>query len=305
MEAVILGNTRVGYSWFVQTFRQGLIRNGYPVDQIDFRSNSLQSIKNQLIAIKHKYVFTHLTFHESAHPISKTLQMYRDVNKAVGTRFVHTCNDARSQDRFMGDISGAIHMAFVGNLELLKNCPPVWKVPTYFAPYSSLCYDKMKKPSGDLMFRIPVFTGSVGAHGDRSQFINNLIKRIPIKIIQTQSKEDLRHRTAELSASAKCILGLCTGYDIDGYIDVRPFQYLGTGACMIIRKFKGMDNIIPEDLYYPIDSYDEKGINKTVSHWAEIKITDTLPMQLKAFNYIQQNHSCEVRLRYILQMLER
>ena len=45
------------------------------------------------------------------------------------------------------------------------------------------------------------------------------------------------------------ILGLCTGYDLDGYIDVRPFQYLGEGAVLIARKFLNMDNIIPPDLY--------------------------------------------------------
>jgi hypothetical protein len=96
----------------------------------------------------------------------------------------------------------------------------------------------MAEPVKDLMFKKPIFTGSPNSHKDRSQFIKKLQEIMPIKIVTTKSSENLRGRTPELSVSAKCILGLCTGYDIGGYIDVRPFQYLGTGACMIMRKFK-------------------------------------------------------------------
>jgi hypothetical protein len=303
-KAVILGNTALNYSWFVLTYRQGLLRNGWDVTDIDYKSQSLQNIKGQLLTLKPKYVFTHLTFHQSVHNLSNVLNMYREVTQKVGTKFVHTCNDARREDRYMGDVSDVIYMAFVGTLDLVHNGNNAWNIPTYYAPYSSLCYDKMAKPVPDLMFPVPLFTGSYGSHNDRKKFIDKLLKRMKVAIVGTQTQGDLRHRTPELSVSARCILGLCTGYDIDGYIDVRPFQYLGTGACMIMRKYKNMDAVIPEHLYYPFDSYNNEGADKVLEHWERIQKTDTRPMQESAFEYIQAHHSCKVRLAFVLEKLE-
>lgn len=304
MKVCILGNTNLNYSWFVLTYRQGLKRNGCEVHEVDYKSQSLASIRDQLVSMKPKYVFTHLTFHQSINNLSSILQMYKEVTKKVGTKFVHTCNDARVVDRYMGDISDVIYMAFVGTLELVQNGLAAWNIPVYYTPYSSLCYEKMAKPVGELAFTIPIFTGSYGSHQDRKDFIDRLVKRIQIGCISTQSTNDLRHRTHELSASAKCILGLCTGYDIDGYIDVRPFQYLGSGACMIMRKYKKMDGLIPDHLYYPFTSYGADGVNQLLEHWERIQKTDTRPMQESAFEFMQKNHSCEVRLKFVLEMLE-
>jgi hypothetical protein len=123
-----------------------------------------------------------------------------------------------------------------------------------------------------------------------------------IRTFQTQSGQDLRHRTPELSSSAKCILGLCTGYDINHYIDVRPFQYLGTGAFMIIRKFKGMDDIIPDNIYVSFDSYDDPYVVKLL--FEEWSYLDTTSIRNDAFNYIQIFHSCKERLRNVFRVLE-
>jgi len=104
--------------------------------------------------------------------------------------------------------------------------------------------------------------------------------------------------------SARCILGLCTGYDVLGYIDVRPFQYLGTGACMIMRTFPGMDYLIPDHLYYGFDSYDSAGVAQAVKHYNSICQMNTITQQTEAFYYMQNNHSCKVRLKYVLEKLQ-
>ncbi len=311
MKVVLLGNTALNYSWFIKTYRQGLKRNGCELHEIDYKTNSLAGIRDQLVSIKPKYVFTHLTFHNNINSIGSVLGMYREVTKKVGTKWVHTCNDARTEDRYMGDLSDVIHMGFVGTLDMLYNCMSAWNIPVYYAPYSCLCYDEPSGPAKDLMFKEPVFTGGYGSHKDRKNFIDLLMKRIPIRMFATQSVNDLRHRTPELSMSAKCILGLCTGYNINGYIDVRPFQYMGTGAVMITRKFMGMDAMIPEEcekrhekLYYPITSYGTKGADQLIDHWNRIQKEDQTELRIAAFDFMQRNHSCEVRLQYILEKLK-
>ena len=296
MKAVILGNTKLGYSWFYLTYKQGLLLNGVDVVDIDYKSNSLNDIKNMLISLNPDIVFTHLSFHYRFRSTDIVLQMQRDVIKQTGCKFVHVVMDARKEDRYMGDISDAFHIAFVGNFEMLENCKNAWKIPVYYTPYSSLVYDSMGKQVKELMFQEAVFTGLPGIHTDRQQFLKKLSQKIPIKIFETQSGNDLRNRTLELSASAKCILGLCTGYEISGYIDVRPFQYLGAGACMIIRKFSNMDDLIPDNLYYPITSYANDGVMMAIDHYHRILREDTSLMQQAAFSYIQKFHSCKVRI---------
>jgi hypothetical protein len=306
MNAVILGNTKLNYSWFVLTFRQGLKLNGVDVKEIDYKSTPLAQIRKKLLDIKPDLIFTHLSFHQHIYPTPAVLQLFKELKSKMDVKIIHTCNDARTHDRYMGDLRGCFDMAFVGSYPMVKNCTPAFKIPVFYMPYSSLTYDKMANINPELAFHIPVFTGSPGAHrtgwaDNRAGFIEALQKIMPLKIFKTQSGQDLRKRTPELSVSAKCILGLCVGYEIDGYIDVRPFQYLGTGAFMIMRKFMGMDLIIPDSYYVSFDSYDDPMVVKDL--WDEWKNKNTWKMREDAFDYVQHYHSSKARLANVLELL--
>jgi hypothetical protein len=87
-------------------------------------------------------------------------------------------------------------------------------------------------------------------------------------------------------------------------VDVRPWQYLGTGACMIMRKFKCMDDIIPNNLYFPFEDYSRKSAKYIKDLSMEILKTDTWPMRSKAFRFIQRYHSSKIRMQQILNVLE-
>lgn len=304
LRIVLLGNTRLNYSWFILTHRQGLQLNGVDVIDLDYKSHSLQQIKKFILDVKPNYVFDHMSFHESVNPIGKVLTTFKEIaNHDI--KIIHFVNDARTHDRYMGNLQGIYYMGFAGTHEMVVNCQKAWGIPVFYSPYSSLCYDQISIPAKDLRFQEAIFTGSVGAHPDRQSFIQRLSKKIPVRVFQTQSGNDLRNRTPELSASARCILGLCTGYDIPGYIDVRPFQYLGTGACMIMRKFSNMDDMMPDSLYYPITSYGSDGVREAVDHWHRILREDTTEMQKAAFGYIQRFHSCKVRIQKVLDYIRR
>jgi hypothetical protein len=308
--AVLLGNTKspMGrpepYSWFVLTYKQGLELNGVNVHFVDYKSNSIQKIKEKIISINPDVVFTHLSFHFNLRPTAQVLQMQRDIIKATGTRFIHVTMDARRDDRYMGDISDSFYMAFVGNFEMLERGKKAWKIPAYYSPYSSLNYDKMAKPVSDLTFPEAIFCGSPTIHPDRHSFIQRLQQKIPVRIFQTQSGNDLRNRTPELSVSSKLMLCLCTGYDINGYIDVRPWQFLGTGACCAIRRFKNMDNLIPRNLYWGFDTYNDNDVNKVVEYYQRSLREDTVKMRQEAFNFIQKHHSCKNRIKDILDAID-
>lgn len=302
-KAIILGNTNLGYSWFVLTFTQGLILNGVEVKLIDYKSTPLNTIRNQILEYKPDMVFTHLSFHSHIHSTDTVLQFFKDIKNKIDVKIIHSCNDARTHDRYMGDLRGVFDLALVGSYPLRRNCEVAFKVPVQFCPYSTLTYEKMAEFDPDLAFKQPIFTGSPNAHrtgwaDNRAAFIESLQKVMNIKIIKTQSTDDLRRKTPQLSVSARCILGLCVGYEIPGYIDVRPFQYLGTGAFMIMRKFNEMDDIIPDYLYVPFYSYDNPNVVKEL--WNEWKNKDTSKIRKEAFEYIQFKHSSKKRISQVL-----
>jgi len=314
MKYVILGNTNnpitktpdQPYSWFVKTFWQGLVLNGHTVKLIDYKTNSLEKIKNEIINFKPSAVFTHLTFHKFK-DTEQVMDMFKYITNTIETKFVHTVGDARTHDRYMKDISHAFHLALVSNHVIKTNAEKCWNIPTFYCPYSSLTYTKMGAYQKNLDFGMPVFTGSDASHEDRKQFIQKLQKIMQIKIVRTQSGQDLRDHTLNLSASSP-ILGLCTGYDgIDGYMDVRPFQYLGTGALFIARAFPGTDSIIPRDIYFSFDGYENIDADKVKEYFNKIsKMSDIEKhsMQLKSFNYIQQNHSSKIRMKEVINLLK-
>jgi len=57
-------------------------------------------------------------------------------------------------------------------------------------------------------------------------------------------------------------------------------------------------------IFYTIHSYDQQGVDDVKYLWEEIKRVDTMPMRKKAFDYIQQNHSCKVRMAEVLRRVK-
>lgn len=299
MKICILGNTQINYSWFVLTFNQGLQINGHDVYKIDYRSNRPDIIRNKLLEIKARYCFTHLTFH-NIYSVPKMMSIFREINNKVGTKFVHVLCDARHEPRYNKDISGAYYAALLNQTHNLNKFQSYWKVPVFYMPYCSMTYSKMSSPMPDLNFDGKlIFTGSL-THPKRAGIVKILERSGIVKVIGTQSKQDLRHRTHELAVSANAILSLCTGYDITHYNEVRPWQYLGAGACLLHKKFAGEDDLIPPDLYYEIDF----NINLIKKVYDRACKDDTIPMRKKAFEFMQKHHSSKVRMKNVIACLE-
>lgn len=302
----ILGNTgydiRQAYSWFVKTTYEGFTLLGHKVIGIDWKSHTLEQIENLLFDYVPDIVFTHLTFHLHK-PLEDVFTLFDSLRSSFGTIMIHTLQDARHEPRYSNSLKYVFDLALVGQTQNLEKFKDLWKIPTYYWPYSCLTRNDISFKDENLMFENnPVFTGSPDAHTDRSDFIRRLKKVMPIMIFRTKSPQDLRNRTPELSASANCILGLCTGYDIGGYIDVRPFQYLGCGAFMISRKFKWQEKVIPDDIYIPFYDYKDPMIVKQL--FEEWKTKDKRPIRKKAFEFMQRYHSSKVRMQNTLNLIE-
>jgi hypothetical protein len=261
---------------------------------IDIRED-IGNIKKYADEVKPDYVFDHMSFRPEYQHL---FQFYSDLRRK-GVKTIHVLGDAYLE-RYKGDLSKVFDLALLGKLRHLEKLQRHWKIPVYYCLYSTLYYKSMGKYVDSLAFKDLVFTGNPKIHSDRSKFLKELSSIMDLKIFKTQSKNDMRDMTLDLSYSSKAILGACTGYDVDGYIDVRPFQYLGAGACMIMRKFKNMDDVIPENLYYPFNSYDNPH---------EVKeIFDSIPMswekRLDSYLFMQKYHSSVKRVGDIISVIK-
>ena len=304
MKVVILGNTNLNYSWFVRTFTQGLILNDIDVVHINYRTTGLDKLNKAITHLRPDVIITHLTFHNiKIYPIDRILGLFKDFRRKYNIKIIHILGDARTEPRYNKCINESFDFVLMNQTENLEKFRNYWKVPVYFCPYSSLTYDNTGIYHKNIDFGKPIFTGS-NSHKNRCNFIKRLKEKIQIQIFKTQSKDDKRNQTLGLSVSNKCILALCTGYDIKHFMDVRFFQYLGAGACVVGRTFKGMDDIIPRHLYYPIDDYSDVSVEKVVGYWEMLKTKDTSRMRINTFNFIQKYHSSKKRMKDLIEIIE-
>lgn len=305
----ILGNTgkkiEDAYSWFVKTTYQGMVLNGHNVYGFDYKSHSFSEIRNFLFDKTPDIIFTHLTMHNHKDKFDM-MEIFDSLRSLYGTKIIHTLQDARPDPRYKGDISHAFDLALVSQTENIEKFKKMWNIPVYYWPYSSLTYDKMGSYKENLDFKMPVFPGNPYSHSDRSEFIRKLQNIMNIKIIQTKSKDDIRGRTLDFSASSPCVLGLCTRYDekIYGYNEVRPYQYMGAGAIMIMRDYEVNKEIFPNDMYFGFDSYKDPNVVKEL--WQKIQKMshdEKNRMRERAFNFIQKYHSSKVRMAQTIELI--
>lgn len=305
----ILGNTGENpisaYSWFVKTTAQGMMLNGHDVMGFDYKFNPIGKIYKFLKGSGIEILFTHLTFHHH-HDTERMMELFEYMRVDQGIKIIHTMQDARTEPRYKKDISQAFDMALIGQVENIPKFQNYWKVPVYYWPYSSLTYDKIGNFKKELCFNKPVFPGNPMSHQDRSDFIKRLQAKLPITVLKTKSGVDLRKKTLDFSWSTPCILGLCTRYEdpLYGYYEVRPWQYLGAGANVILRPYKGFENVVDPKYYYTINGYGYRDIFKVKEYWLRMKKDREEKKRREVFNFIQKYHSSRERMRQTIELIE-
>jgi len=310
MNIGILGNVEnnisESYSWFCRTVYEGFTLNDHNVFGLNYKKSSIDMIRKWVLDNKIDVVFTHLTFHNHK-PIDDILGLFEEL-RSSDIKIIHTLQDARTEPRYNGDISFAFDMAFISQYKNVEKFQKRWKVPVHYWPYSSMTYNKMGVYKKELDFKMPVFPGNPVSHTDRRDFVRKLQNTMPIKIIYTKSPQDVRNKTLDFCASNDCILSLSTRYGLNvGYSDVRPWQYGGAGGILICRPHDLQEKLIPEDLYFTFNSYNNLGVEQVkklydkINNMTEI---DKTKMRENIFNFIQKYHSSRVRMKYTMEVIE-
>jgi len=296
-----LGDWDYYFSYFLNGVQEGSILNGCWFRPINIRQN-WKMIRKNLDEFKPDILFCHMIFGKDEEKVLKNLKELRGLRKRIGTKVYYHLGDARTEPRYPHDISDSVNACLVnqtGNLQYFSN---LWKVPTYYWPYGCFYQKEIAAPVKEFRHGL-VFTGRLnekGIHAHRTKFINDLQKYIGVTVYPSNEYPDTKLLTAEIAASAMAILGVCAGYDIRGYMDVRPFQYPGAGAFLLQRYYSEMEKVFILDKHMVVFKKDDPELVHHLYKEYMARPERVKRIREAGFNFCQAHHSMYHRVKDVI-----
>lgn len=300
---VTLGDWSNYFSYFLAGTQEGAIHNDCLFRPIDI-GLSKEKIINCLAQFRPNILFCHCIFSNNFRP-QEQFEVLETVRKRFGTKVYYHLGDARTEPRYPQDISRFVDVCLVNQTGNLQKFSDIWKVPTYYWPYG--CFKQKEIAVIDPKFRHNlVFTGrlaSKGVHEGRSKFVQELKKVLPdLALYPNQEYPDTKLLTADIAASSKAVLGVCAGYDIEGYIDVRPFQYPGAGGFLFQRYYQGMGKLFENKKH--LVWFADYDINNFLGLYGEYMGKPEAMNRIRkdGFAFCQKHHSMQVRVKSVIDL---
>ena len=124
---------------------------------------------------------------------------------------------------------------------------------------------------------------------------------LKVGIFPNKLTGNTRFQTAEVASSAGMVLGSQMASHISGYIDVRPFQYIGSGELYLHDFDTSIDDYFNEGKHYI--GYDSENINTILEKYDYFvkkhpKKGDKI--RQAGFEYCQKNHSTKERIKQVI-----
>lgn len=300
---VALGDWNGYLSHFLLGVQEGAVRCGAWFRGIQLVGQDVSAMEQQLDFVKPHLILAHMIFNKNQIPMEQVHALLQRTKKKHGTTIAYHAGDARVIPRYPHPINHIVDLALVNHL-MLKEFGDIWKVPCYHWPYPCL-YQKDIGPLDKRYVCDLAFTGALAEaehihHGPRSAFLERLARAgLKASIFPNEWSGNTRMQTAELSASAKGVLGVQMGTDLPGYQDVRPFQYIGAGAVYFHDNAEQMRLFFePYKHYVEYDRGDEHNFK---AMWN--KYQDSQKIRKEGFKLCQQWHSAEARMQFVFDLL--
>lgn len=295
-----LGDWGRYFSYFLAGTQEGAILNGCLFRPIDIRQ-SKEHILKCLAEFRPHILFCHCIFGKIFRP-QEQFELLSIIRRKYGTKVYYHLGDARTEPRYPHDISNFVDASLVNQTENLQKFSNIWGVPTYHWPYGCFSQKDIVEPINEFKHDL-VFTGRLGGgvHEGRTKFIKDLKSIFPSLIIYpNKGYPDTKLLTPEISSSSKAILGVCAGYNIGGYMDVRPYQYPGAGGVLFQRYYKGMDKVFKNKehlIWFTDDSPKEflKLYNECINNKGLME-----KVRVEGFKFCQKYHSYKRRVKDII-----
>jgi len=287
-----LGDWDNYFSYFLSGTMEGAIQNGCWFRPINIRIGKKQ-IKDNIIEFRPHILFAHMLYSQILKEPEGTRNILRKLRQSLNMKVYYHLGDARTEPRYPHNISDHVDGCLINQTENLDKFSSIWGVPCYYWPYGCFYQERIAEPIKEFSHDL-VFTGRLsnkGVHAHRTNFVRKLQKIMPIKLYPDDNYIDTKLLTAEVAASAKAVLGVCAGYNIEGYMDVRPFQYPGAGAFLMQRYYIGMYRVVVDEEHMVIFRHDD--VDKFVElykKWMD-KPEEINRIRNTAFEFFQKHHS--------------
>jgi len=247
---VTLGNWSDYFSHFLMGTMQGSFLNEALFRPVPLFGQTLNAVYEQITWFKPHLVFCHMIFNRQPHNLKDVLKMLTKL-RDTGIKIAYHAGDARDTPRFPENISKHVDFVLINHWPSLRSYN-VWQVPCYHWPYASCNQTEISEPMN--IFKCDLaFTGNLGGnehHAPRTEFIRRLKDYIKVAVFPTPESGNTRFQTGELSSSAKAVLGFQMGLEVPGYLDVRPFQYIGAGALYFHDECDAMNRFFISGKHY-------------------------------------------------------
>ncbi len=307
MRIATLGDYHKYFSYFLYGTMEGSIRAGHWFRPIPLFHIPLTLVEEQIDFFRPEIMFAHCIFNRKPHKRDDVFDMLRRIRKKYGTKICYHMGDARSEPRYPHDISEIVDLCLVNNTGKLEEWSNLWNVPTLHWPYAAL-YQKEIAPVDERYRANIVFTGSLGGnehHAPRTLFIKELQQSgLDIRTYPDPELGNSRFQTDLVAASSDAVLGFQMGGNIEGYVDVRPYQYIGAGALYFQDKHPNIDAFFKDGVHYV--GYERDNATDLIKkiNWYRGMPDEAMKIRQTGFEYCQRHHSTHARVEAVIQYFE-
>jgi len=299
-----IGDYTVRYSYFTAGVMEGAIRLGHWFRPIPLKQ-PIGEISNQVDYFRPDVIFTHQLF-GAYHDLDKAKSLFKSLKKRNIKIIVHA-GDPKHEPRLKDDIRAYADIGLV-NRSNTKPYSDTWKIPCYHWPYFCL-YQKdiglfQEKYRADVSFsgNLTKRTDPKHPHYGRAEFIEAIGQKLKLKLYPNKDIPNSRFLTPVIATSSNAIIGTQIDEDRDGYIDTRPFQYIGAGALYFHERCNAIEQFFKDGIHYvayelgSVDSFLEK-----YKYYVTDNPDKGKKIQMAGFVHCQNKYNTVIRIRYALE----
>jgi hypothetical protein len=308
-----LGDYTTYFSWYLHGIMEGSILNGAWFRPINIRQ-SLESIEEQIDYFKPHLMFTHMilgqeikcghiVYHrESLH------KLLRKVKKRWGIKIAHQEGDPRGELRYEADVSDIIDLGLLNHSMIDKFS--IWGIKCVHWPYFSMVQENLNDKNSLVECEV-AFAGNLSQrspehqHHGRYEFVNALSERLKVKTFPNDTIGNTRFFTPEIASSAKAVLGIHQGFNLHGYLDTRPFQYIGAGALYFHDYNPAINQFFEEGKHFiGYNRFDVNDFVEKFNYYTKENPEAGEKIRRQGFDYCQKYQTSKHRVGYAIDLLQ-
>ena len=325
-----IGDYQKWFSYFLMGTAQGSFLNGHLHYSIPIRQH-YEEIENQLRYFRPHFVFCHMIFSENLaamikgdenaeweqytdrgetkmkkieSPIKRERfhEMLAKTRRQLGFKVLYQEGDAKRIPRYPHPITELVDLVLI-NSRQTEEYEKIFRVPTIHWPYFAMNLDA-PQPSDNLFNAQMVFAGNMSPrnrghlHYGRAEFLEGLKKHFNLKTFPNDNIKNTRFLSAEVASSAEVVLGINQGMNIPGYLDTRPFQYIGAGAFFFMDPSDAMNDFFQPTVHYvPYERHNVQSVRDWYNHYFKEHRDKVKEVRQTGFEYVQRWHTAAHRVK--------